>query len=149
MAKNISVWDPIREVGSLRDEMDRFFDAMLGRWPRERMETFWAPALDIEETKDDIVVRAELPGMKKEDIKVTLSGDSLSISGERKHEAEEKNRSFYRIERAYGKFQRTVTLPSEVDGSKVKAAYKAGVLELVMPKSEKTKAREIQIETSD
>jgi HSP20 family protein len=149
MLKNLTIWDPLREVTSLRDDMDRFFDSMLGRWPRERPEPIWAPALDIEETKDDIVVKAELPGMRKEDIKITLSGDTLTITGERRHETEEKGKTFYRIERAYGKFQRTVVLPSEVDGSKVKAAYKAGILELVMPKSEREKAREIQIQAVD
>ncbi|MEO0073937.1 MAG: Hsp20/alpha crystallin family protein [candidate division WOR-3 bacterium] len=149
MAKNLSIWDPFREVASLREDMDRLFDSMIGRWPRERTETLWAPALDIEETKDEIIVRAELPGMKKEDIKVTLSGDTLSITGERKRESEEKGRTFYRVERAYGKFQRSVVLPAEVDGSKVKASYKAGVLELVMPKTEKEKAHEIQIQSAD
>ncbi|MBM3314356.1 Hsp20/alpha crystallin family protein [candidate division WOR-3 bacterium] len=149
MTRNLRIWDPMREVTSLRDDMDRVFDSMVGRWPRDRMETIWAPAIDIEETRDDIVVRAELPGMKKEDIKVTLSGDTLTITGERKHEAEEKGKTFYRIERAYGKFQRTVVLPSEVDGTKAKASYKAGVLGLAMPKSEREKAREIQIQAED
>lgn len=149
MAKHITTWDPFREVSSIRDELDRFFDSVFGRFPRERGETFWAPPIDIEETEDAIVIRAELPGMNKEDIKVNLSGDTLTISGERKQETEKKGRTYYRIERAYGKFQRTITLPAEVEGEKAKASYKAGVLELVLPKSEKAKAKEITIVAED
>ncbi len=149
MAKHLTTWDPFREMVSLRDELDRLFDSVFGRLPRERGETYWAPPLDIEETEDAIVVRAELPGMNKEDIKISLSGDTLTISGERKFESEKKNRTYYRQERIYGKFQRTVTLPAEVEGDKAKASYKAGVLELVLPKSEKSKAKEITIVAED
>lgn len=149
MAKHLTTWDPFREMVSLRDELDRLFDSVFGRLPRERGETYWAPPLDIEETEDAIVVRAELPGMNKEDIKVSLSGDTLTISGERKFESEKKNRTYYRQERIYGKFQRTVTLPAEVEGDKAKASYKAGVLELILPKSEKSKAKEITIVAED
>lgn len=149
MAKHLTTWDPFREMVSLRDELDRLFDSVFGRLPRERSEVYWAPPMDIEETDDAIIVRAELPGMSKDDIKVTLSGDMLTISGERKQEAEKKGKTYYRVERAYGKFQRTVTLPCEVDGDRTKASYKAGVLELVLPKSEKSKAKEITIVAED
>jgi HSP20 family protein len=149
MAKHLTTWDPFREMVSLRDELDRLFDSVFGRFPRERGETYWAPPLDIEETEDAIVVRAELPGMNKEDIKVSLSGDTLTIAGERKQESEKKGKTYFRVERAYGKFQRTVTLPAEVEGDKAKASYKAGVLELVLPKSEKSKAKEITIVAED
>ena len=83
--------------------------------------------------------------MKKEDIKISVSGDELCISGERKHEAEDKGKTFHRIERAYGKFQRSLVLPADVQGDKAKAAYKDGVLELTLPKSEKAKSHEIAI----
>ncbi len=149
MAKHLTSWDPFREMVSLRDELDRLFDSVFGRLPRERGETYWAPPLDIEETEDAIIVRAELPGMNKDDIKITLSGDTLTISGERKQESEKKGRTYYRIERAYGKFQRTVTLPTDVESDRTKASYKAGVLELVLPKSEKSRAREINIVAED
>lgn len=149
MAKHLTTWDPFREMVSLRDELDRLFDSVFGRFPRERGETYWAPPLDIEETDDAIIVRVELPGMNKEDIKVNLSGDTLTISGERKQEVEKKGKTYYRVERAYGKFQRTVTLPAEVEGEKAKASYKNGVLELNLPKSEKSKAREITIVAED
>lgn len=149
MAKQITTWDPFREIVSLRDELDRLFDSVFGRLPRERAETYWAPPLDIEENDESIVVRAELPGMNKDDIKISLSDDTLTIAGERKMESEKKGKTYYRMERAYGKFQRTVTLPAEVEGEKAKASYKAGVLELVLPKSEKSKAKEITIVAED
>jgi HSP20 family protein len=145
MAKHLVRWDPFREMSSLRDDMERLFDSVYGRYPRERSEISWAPPLDIEETKDAITVRAELPGMKKEDIKIAISGDTLSISGVRKHEAEEKGKTFHRIERSYGRFMRTLVLPADVQGDKVKATYENGILELSMPKSEAAKVREISI----
>jgi HSP20 family protein len=148
MAKEITKWDPLRDFSSLRNEMERVFDRMLGHYPRERVEGLWAPLVDVEETKDNIVARVELPGMKKEDIKVTLTNNMLTISGERKHQTEEKSKTYYRIERSYGKFQRTVELPSEVVADKAKANYKDGILELVIPKSEKAKEKEIAIEVS-
>lgn len=148
MPKEITKWDPFREFSLLRTEMDRLFDTMLGRYPKERAEGFWSPLVDVEETKDNIIARVELPGMKKEDIKVTLVDNILTVSGERKHSAEEKGKTYYRIERAYGKFQRTVELPTEVVADKAKATYKDGILELVIPKSEKAKEKEITIEVS-
>ena len=144
MARHLIRWDPMREVNSLRDDMDRLFDSMIGRYPTEHAAV-WAPALDVEETKEAVIVRTELPGMKKEDIKISVSGDELCISGERKHEAEDKGKTFHRIERAYGKFQRALVLPADVQGDKAKAAYKDGVLELTLPKSEKAKSHEIAV----
>ena len=148
MPKDITKWDPFREFSTLRNEMERVFDSMLGRYPRERVEGLWAPLVDVEETKDNIIARIELPGMKKEDIKVTLMNNILTISGERKHEAEEKGKTYYRIERAYGRFQRTIELPTDVTSDKAKASYKDGILELVVPKSEKAKEKEIAIDVS-
>ena len=147
MAKNLTHWTPFHGVSSLRDEMERLFDSVYGRYPQDQSAVSWAPPLDIEETKESLVVRAEVPGMKKEDIKVSLSGDTLSICGERHHEAEDKGRTFHRIERAYGRFARTLVLPSDVDAGKVKASYRNGILELVMPKSEEARVREINIES--
>lgn len=148
MPKDLAKWDPFRDVFSLRTEMDRFFDTMLGRYPRERVEGLWAPLVDVEETKNNVIARIELPGMKKEDIKVTLMNNMLTISGERKHEIEEKGKTYYRIERAYGQFQRTIELPTDVLADKAKATYKDGILELVIPKSEKAKEKEIAIEVN-
>uniref|UniRef100_A0A7C4GFL1 Hsp20/alpha crystallin family protein n=1 Tax=candidate division WOR-3 bacterium TaxID=2052148 RepID=A0A7C4GFL1_UNCW3 len=149
MARNIAPWEPFAGVSTLRDEMDRLFDAFTGRLTRGREDGYWIPPLDIEETKDALIVRAELPGMKKDEIKVSISGDTLTLSGERRHETEEKGKTFCRIERAYGRFQRSVVLPAEIDGDKAKAAYKAGVLELTLPKSARSKAHEITIVAED
>ena len=99
--------------------------------------------------KPILVVRAELAGMKREDIKVTVAEDTVTISGERKHGSEQKDRTFHRVERAYGSFQRTIVLSVSVQGDKAEAGYKAGVLELVLPKAERVKAREITIESKD
>jgi HSP20 family protein len=148
MAKEITKWDPLRDFSNLRSEMERVFDTMLGRYPRERVEGLWAPLVDVEETKDNVIARIELPGIKKEDIKVSLHNNILTISGERKHQTEEKSKTYYRIGRSYGKFQRTVELPSEVVADKAKANYKDGILELVISKSEKAKEKEIAIQVS-
>jgi HSP20 family protein len=149
MARNLVTWDPFREMTTMRDDMERFFDSMIGRYPRERAEGFWAPAVDVEETNEAMVVRAELPGLKREEIKVTVADDTVTIAGERRHEAEQKGKTFHRVERAYGSFQRTIVMPVSIQGDKAVASYKAGVLELVLPKAERVKAREIAVEPKD
>jgi|WetSurMetagenome_2_1015567.scaffolds.fasta_scaffold22088_2 HSP20 family protein len=149
MARNITTWDPFRDVSTIREDMERIFDSMLSRYPRERVQAVWAPSIDVEETNDAMIIRAELPGMKREDIKLTVAEDTVTISGERNYESEQKDRTFHRVERAYGSFQRTIALPVSVQGDKAAASYKAGVLELVLPKAERVKAREITIEAKD
>ncbi len=139
-------WSPLRPLTSFQDEVDSLLDSVYGCYPRDGRGASWVPSLDVEETKDAIIVRAELPGMKKEDIKVSLEGDVLSISGERHHEAEQKDRTFHRVERSYGRFLRSMTLPVDVKADKVSAAYKDGVLELTLPKGEEAKVREIAIQ---
>ncbi|MEO0225587.1 MAG: Hsp20/alpha crystallin family protein [candidate division WOR-3 bacterium] len=147
MPRNLMLWDPFREIASLREDMDRIFDSFFGRLPeRERKEGIWLPLVDIEETADEILVRAEIPGLKKEDIKVSVVGNTLTLSGERKYEAEEKGKTFHRIERAYGKFYRNISLPAEVDNNKVKAQYKDGVLTINLPKAEQARRKEIEID---
>ncbi len=149
MARNLMTWDPFREVSTMREDMERLFDSMLGRFPREREQAIWAPAVDVEETNEAMIIRAELPGMKREDIKVKVAEDMVTISGERKYETEKKERTFHRVERAYGSFQRTIVLPISVQGDKAVASYKTGLLELVLPKAERVKAREITVESKD
>jgi len=104
--------------------------------------------MDIEETKDELVVKAEIPGMTKEDIKIQITADVLSISGERHHDEDTKDKTYHRIERTYGKFQRIIRLPTEVQSGKTKAAYENGVLTIRIPKSEEVKPREIAIEVN-
>jgi HSP20 family protein len=106
----------------------------------------WTPRLDLHNSKDGIVVKADLPGMKKEDIKLSVSGGVLSISGERSHEESKEEDGWKRLERSYGSFQRSVALPDDADESKVKADYKDGVLKVTIGKSEAAKAKAIQID---
>jgi HSP20 family protein len=149
MAKTPAIFDRLPDIFSLREDMERVFDSMLGRFPQERRDFIWAPLMDVEETEDSIVIRAEVPGMKREDIKISVTGDTLTISGERRRETETKGKSFHRVERAYGRFARSVTLPADVEADKTSATYKAGVLELTLPKSPKAKSREIEIKTEE
>ncbi len=116
-----------------------------GVWLSEQ-EKFWAPLVDVEETRDEVVVRAEIPGLKKEEIKLQAQGDLLVLTGERKNESETKEKTVHLVERTYGRFQRVLQLPAEVDGSRAKAAYEAGVLTIQLPKREEAKPREIAIE---
>jgi len=143
--KYLSKWEPFRDLLSLRTDFDRLFNTFFGRWP-ESVEEFWAPAVDIAESDGHIEVKAELPGMKKDEIKVTVQDNTLYITGERKQEKETKDKTFHRIERSYGKFCRTVALPSEVEVDKVKASYKDGILNIILPKPESVKPKDIEVE---
>lgn len=143
--KKMRRWEPFRELVSLRDDMDRLFRSFFGG-PLEEVEGFWAPVIDIEEDNDSYYVRAEVPGIKKEEIKISVRGNALSLSGERKQESETKNKTFHRVERSYGRFKRTISLPSEIDAEKVKATYKDGILTVTLPKPESTKPKEIEVE---
>lgn len=145
--KKMSRWDSFRELVNLRDEMDRFFNTFFNK-QLEDTEGFWAPVIDIEEDNEYFIVKAELPGIKKEDIKISVRGNLLSITGGRKQESEIKNKTFHRIERSYGKFMRKITLPSEVNADKVQAKYKDGILTITLPKPESMKPKEITVELS-
>jgi len=127
--------------------MNRLFDDFFGRLPMrtEGMERMWAPNVDVSETKDNIIVTAEIPGMTKDDIKVTFNENTLTLSGEKKQEKEEKDADYHRIERSYGSFTRSFDLPTTVQFDKIKANYKDGVLQVTMPKSEEVKPKEIPI----
>lgn len=147
MARDIFPVDPFRELMSIREELDRLFNALAtGRPAREGREALWLPAVDVEETEDAVIVRAEVPGMEKDDIKVTITDDTLVISGERREEKEEKEKNYHHREIYYGKFYRAVRLPVDVDREKAKASYKQGILEIVLPKSERVKPRTIDVE---
>jgi len=108
----------------------------------------WAPSVDISETEGEYQIKAEIPDVKKEDVKVTLEDGVLTIQGERKHEKEEKGKRFHRIERSYGNFVRTFSLPDVIDEEKVKADFKDGVLNLHLPKSEKAKPKAIEVKVA-
>lgn len=142
-------WGAFSELERLQDQMNKLFNFSLTRWPEKNssfFETVWAPAIDIDDTKDAVIVKADLPGMKKEEIDVSVDGNTLLIKGERKHESEQKENGYVRTERAYGSFYRELTLPNFVDSSKLKATYKDGVLELTLPKKEEAKPKKINVE---
>lgn len=144
-------WLP-REVSSILDEfrrLDRLLKDFWGTHPEVMSEVEWRPAMDLEETDDDYIVQVELPGLKKEDIEISVSEDHLTIKGERKREKEEKGKRYHRIERWYGKFERTVRFPTKVDPNKAKAEYKAGVLRVTLPKLERAKPHRIEIKVEE
>jgi len=141
---SLSNWPSFDRLTTLRDEMDRLFDLS---FPSRDTGLFsgWSPALDVYDEKDSFVVSAELPGMKKEEINISLHDGALTISGERKHERENKEGETFRSERYFGKFQRSVSLPALVDTSKVKASYKDGILTVHLPKAEEAKPKQIEV----
>lgn len=143
--KSMRLWEPFRELVTMRDDVDRLFDAFFGR-EEYNLDSYWRPAIDIEENNGNLMVRAEIPGMSKEEIKVAVKDNLLTISGERKKENESEDKTFYRVERCYGQFRRMIRLPSEVDANKVKAAYKDGVLHVTLPKPESIKPKQIDVE---
>jgi HSP20 family protein len=144
--KELTPWRPFTELSSLRREMDRLWENFFGERPFSRVwEREWTPSLDMSETKDNFVVKTEVPGIDAKDIDISLTGDVLTIKGEKKQEKEEKEEDYHLIERGYGSFSRSVRLPAEVESSEIKAAYKNGVLTITLPKSEKVKAKEVKI----
>lgn len=139
-------WPAFGRLSDLREEIDRLFESPLAELTRpSNLLSGWTPALDVFEDKDSFVVKAELPGMKKEEIEVSLHDGSLSISGERKSETKHEEAEVYRAERFFGRFQRSVTLPTTVAADKVKAAYKDGVLTITLPKTEEAKPKHIDV----
>jgi len=133
-------------LADLRDEIDRLFDSpFAGLAQTTNLLSGWNPALDVYEDKENFVVKAELPGMKREDIEVSLHEGTLSISGERKSEAKHQDAEVFRAERFFGRFQRAVTLPAAVASDKVKAQYKDGVLTITLPKTEEAKPKQIDV----
>jgi HSP20 family protein len=142
-------WEPFNELAMMQDRLNRLFkEPFLGPVWEEEREGFseWVPAVDIFENADHILIKAELPEMDLKDIDVKIENDMLRIHGERKLEQEEHRDRYHKVERVYGTFSRTFTLPKSVDQEKVKATYDRGVLRVVLPKREETKPKQISIE---
>jgi HSP20 family protein len=127
-------WDPLREMEDIMRGMQRAFAALPARTEESMTLAEWSPSVDIGENDTEFLVKAELPDVKKEDIKVSVENGTLSISGERKVEKEEKNMKYHRVERAYGRFERTFSLPAESDAEKITSEYKDGILTVHLPK---------------
>jgi HSP20 family protein len=145
---NMVRWDPFRELEEMSSRLNRFFGRQgLTAQPSENGDVFadWAPAVDVQETDTEYLVKADLPAVKKEDVKISVEDGILAVEGERKQEKEEKNRKFHRIERSYGKFVRRLAMPTDVDQQKVAAEFKDGVLNVHLPKSPVAKPRTIDV----
>jgi HSP20 family protein len=143
----LSTWANAGRLSDLRDEIDRLFESPLAELARtSQLFSGWTPALDMYEDKDNIVVKVEVPGMKREEIDVSLHDGNLSISGERKSEENYGNAEVHRTERFVGRFQRAVTLPVPVAADKVKAQYGDGVLTITLPKTEEAKPKQINVQ---
>jgi HSP20 family protein len=144
---------PFRRVANLRDEMDNFLNLALGRLAGVNAENGrgaqllegWFPAVDVYEDKDSLQVKAELAGLKKEDIEISLHDGYLTLSGERKHEQKQDSGEVHRSERWVGRFRRTISLPCRVEADKIKATYNEGVLTVTLPKAEEAKPKQIPI----
>jgi len=143
--QNVTPW-ALEGLGEIQKEINRLFDGSLNRAGFDVFNT-WAPAVDLFDEKDNFVVRAELPGLKKEDIDISYEDGALTISGERKEEKRERSNPS-RTERYFGRFQRTLTLPKMVDGSKVTAKYTDGILSVTLPKAEEAKPKHIEVHVS-
>jgi HSP20 family protein len=140
-------WDPFRGLGDIQSEMNRLFDSWTGRTATSAgADRMWLPAVDVHETKDDIVLSFDIPGVSEKDVHVSMTGDFLTVRGERRFEREGTADSYHRLERLYGKFERSVQLPFPVQTDKIKATYRDGVLTVTLPKAEELKPREIKID---
>ena len=150
MPTDLTEWRPFREVTRLRREMDRLWDDYFGPGRRalRPLPAEFAPAVDVKETPDQIVVKAEVPGMDAKDINISVTGDVLTIKGEKKSEREEKEENYHLVERSYGSFSRSLAMPAAVDMEKIEAKYDKGVLTITCPKKEEVKPKAIEIKTT-
>ncbi len=138
---------PFNNTLSLQDEMNRMFDSLLRSSTVPQSSTDWYPVCDVRETENEFLVRAELPGVAKNDVKINMVNNTLVLRGEKKQETEEKKGNWHHVERAYGTFERTFTLPSHVVAEKIKARFQDGILQIVIPKADEARPREIQIDS--
>src|ERR1700730_4168549 len=146
MINTLTRWEPLRELEELQNRLSTIVSRAPRSSGREDMTVAdWVPIADITEDEKEYLIKAELPDLKKEDVKVTLENGVLTISGERKFEKEEKNKKYHRVERGYGTFMRSFTLPDDADASKIKADFKNGVLKVHLTKSEHAKPKQIEV----
>jgi len=140
-------WEPVGELSSLQDDMNRLFNTFFDT-PTAGNGTVrrWIPAMDLVEAEDHFVLKADLPGLAEDDVHIDVEGDVLTVSGERKAEHEDKQEGYVRVERSYGSFRRSLTLPEGVDADAVTASFDRGVLEISIPKPEQRKPRRVAIQ---
>lgn len=148
---NLVKWNPFGELEDISNRLNQIFGrsaAQAGAGHETMKVVDWAPSVDISETDKAYLIKAEIPEVKKEDVKVTLDNGMLTIQGERKMEKEEKDKKYHRIERSYGSFVRSFRIPDGVDESKTKAEFKDGMINVTLPKSEKAKTKSVEIAVS-
>jgi len=140
-------YDPFRDIRTLQDEVNRLFSTNMGRFFNDEgiARGAWSPNVDIFENKDQIVIEAELPGMNREDFDLSVENNVLTLHGERRFEKKEETDNYHRVERSYGSFSRSFTLPQTVSAEGANAEFRNGVLRVTLPKREEVKARKIQI----
>jgi HSP20 family protein len=144
----ITKWDPFKDFVVLRDRMNRLFEDMVSSPKLEDtgiMQSTWSPAVDIYETENDLVLTAEIPGVEEKDVEIKIEDNTLTLKGERKFEKETREENFHRIERAYGSFYRSFSLPNYIDQDKISADYENGLLKIHMPKKPEVKPRKVKI----
>ena len=147
--QTLARWEPVREMEDFQNRLSTLFGRPLRRTNGHGREEItladWTPLADITEDEKEYLIKAELPELKREDVKVTVENGVLTISGERKFEKEEKRKKYHRVERGYGSFMRSFALPDDADGTKVKAEFKNGILTVHLPKNEKAKPKQIEV----
>src|SRR5438132_10186956 len=143
----LTKWNPFRDLEDIQNRLSPWFGriALRGGGDESMTTSAWAPLVDITEDDKEYLIKVELPEIKKEDVKVTVENGTLTISGERKFEKEEKDKKYHRVERGYGSFVRTFALPEDADAGKVKAEFKHGMLEVHLPKNERAKPKQIEV----
>ena len=146
----LAAWSPLNRLASLREEMNRILDGSLAAFAGGGTGLFagWNPPVDVFQDKDNVFVKVELPGMKKEEIDITFQDGMLTICGERRQQAESQEGEVYRSERFFGKFHRTMSMPAKVDAEKIQASYQDGILTVQLPKSPEAKAKQIEVKVS-
>ncbi len=150
LKKRSEEWSPLRDIMVFRDEMDRLFENFFSPWSLRRRkvggEIVWAPEVDVYEDENNVIVEAEIPGLKPEELDINVTGNTVTLKGEKKGEKEKKAKNYHLLERTYGSFERVIELPVEVEASKAKARLKNGVLEVVLPKVAEAKPKQIKVE---
>ena len=140
------VWDPFTGLAELHDEVNRLFGATLSR--QSGFDVAFSPAIDVAVEKDNVIVSADLPGLTRDDVSVTLQDNYLTIKGEKKQETEKKETNYFLSERVHGSFTRVIELPVAVDAAKIDARFKDGVLQVMLPKTEEAKPKQIEVRVS-
>jgi HSP20 family protein len=148
--RTLTRWEPINDISSLSQRMDRMFEELMGRGLRrwaedDRVRGSWSPAVNILERKDAIVITADLPGLKAEDVDVTVDNSVLTVRGERRLEEASEGETYHRVERVYGVFERTFTLPNSVDVNRIDAKFRNGEMVVTLPKREESKPRAVKV----